>query len=158
MQNSSNSLVLQKSIESPTTYIFVDFNGHHSFWDFHTSEDQSRQDLFDWLLFSDLLSTNNNLKHHTLLHRANGNRSSPDLSLVPAQIATKCTWQTLPDFGSDHLPISISIPTFPLINSIQHLPHLITIKPAGTIILLILIPTALLPLILQNFFFLYQTP
>ena len=29
----------------------------------------------------------------------------------------KCTWQTLPDLGSDHLPISITIPTSPLINS-----------------------------------------
>ena len=40
-----------------------------------------------------------------------------------------------------------------LINSISR-PHLITIKPAGTITLLILIPTALLPLTLQNFLFL----
>ena len=34
-------------------------------------------------------------------------------------MASKCTWQTLPDPGSDHLPISITIPTFPLINSIS---------------------------------------
>ena len=79
-------------------------------------EDQSGKDLFDWLLSSDLLHLNNP-EHHTLLHRATGNRSSPDLSLVPARIASKCTWQTLPDLGSDHLPISITIPTSPLINS-----------------------------------------
>ena len=72
--------------------------------------------LFDWLLSSDLLPLNNP-EHHTLLHRATGNRSSPDLSLVPARIASKCTWQTLPDLGSDHLSISITIPTSPLINS-----------------------------------------
>ena len=46
-------------------------------------------------------------KHHTLLHHATRNRSSPDLSLVSAQIASKCTWQTLPNLGSDHLPISV---------------------------------------------------
>ena len=103
---------------SPTTYIFGDFNSHHSSWDSHSPEDQSGKDLFDWLLSSDLLPLNNS-EHHTLLHRATGKRSSPDLFLVPAQIASKCTWQTLPDLGSDHLPISIIIPISPLINSIQ---------------------------------------
>ena len=101
---------------SRTTYIFGNFNSHHSFWDSHSPEDQSGKDLFDWLLSSDLLPLNN-FEHHTLLHRATGNRSSPDLSLVPAQIASKCTWQTHLDLGSDHLPISITIPTSPLINS-----------------------------------------
>ena len=33
---------------SPTTYIFGDFNGHHSSWDSHSPEDQSGKDLFDW--------------------------------------------------------------------------------------------------------------
>ena len=106
---------------SPTTYIFGDFNSHHSSWDSHSSENHSGKDLFDWLLSSDLLPLNNP-KHHTLLHRATRNRSSPDLSLVPAQIASKCTWQTLPDLGSDHLPISITIPTSPLINSFHRPP------------------------------------
>ena len=97
---------------SPTTYIFSDFNSHHSSWDSHSPEDQSGKELFDWLLSSDLLPLNNP-EHHTLLHCATGNQSSPDLSLVPARIASKCTWQTLPDLGSDHLPISITIPTSP---------------------------------------------
>ena len=103
---------------SPTTYIFGDFNCLHSSWNSHTSEEQSGKDLFYWLLLSDLLPLNNP-EHHTLLHRATGNRSSPDLSLVPAHIASKCTWQTLPNLGSDHLPISNSIPTSPLTNSIS---------------------------------------
>ena len=106
---------------SPTTYIFGNFNSHHSSWDSHSPEDQSGKDLFDWLLSSDLLPLNNP-EHHTLLHCATRNRSSPDLSLVPARIVSKCTWQTLLDLGSDHLPISITIPTSPLINSIHHPP------------------------------------
>ena len=126
---------------------------HHSFWDSHSPEDQSGKDLFDWLLYSDLLPLNNP-EHHTLLHCATGNRSSPDLSLVPAQLASKCSWQTLPDLGSDHLPISITIPTFFLVNSVHRPPHLTTITLAGTITLLILIPTALLPLTLQHSLFL----
>ena len=108
---------------SPTTYIFGNFNSHHSSWDSHSPEDQSGKDLFDWLLSSDLLPLNNP-EHHTLLHRATGNRSSPDLSLIPARIASKCTWQTLPDLGSDHLPISITILTSPLINSFHRPPSL----------------------------------
>ena len=126
----------------PTTYIFGDFNSHHSSWDSHSPEDQSGKELFDWLLSSDLLPLNNS-QHHSLLYRATGNRSPPDLSLVPARIASKCTWQTLPDLGSDHLPISITIPTSLLINSIHQPPHLTITKLAGTITLLILIPTAL---------------
>ena len=106
---------------SSSTYIFGDFNSHHSSWDSHSPEDQSGKYLFDWLLSSDLLPINNP-EHYTLLHRATGNRSYPDLSLVPAQIASKCTWQTLPDLGSDHLPISIAIPTSPIINSFHRLP------------------------------------
>ena len=124
---SSSSDSLPKSFSpfllpsSPTTYIFGDFNSHHSFWDSHSPEDQSGKELFDWLLSSDLLPLNNP-EHHTLLHCATGNRPSPDLSLVPARIASKCTWQTLPDLGSDHLPISITIPTSPLINSFHRPP------------------------------------
>ena len=113
--------------------------------DSHSPEDQLGKELFDWLLSSDLLPLNNP-EHHTLLHRATENRSSPDLSLVPARIASKCTWPTLPDLISDHLSISITISTSPLINSIHRPPHLTTIKLAGMITLLILIPTALLPL------------
>ena len=138
---------------SSTTYIFGDFNGHHSSWDSHSPEDQSGKDLFDWLLSSDLLPINNP-EHYTLLHRATGNRSYPDLSLIHAQIASKCTWQTLPDLGSDHLPISITISTSPIINSFHRPPNLTIIKLAGTTTLLILIPTALLPLTLQHFLFL----
>ena len=78
-------------------------------------------------------------------------RSSPDLSLVPSHIASKCTWQTLPDLGSDHLSISISIPTTPLINSISRPPSFNYNKARWDNYLTY---TALLALTLQNFLFL----
>ena len=138
---------------SPTTYIFGDFNSHHSSWDSHLPEDQSGKELFDWLLSSDLLPLNNP-KHHTLLHRATENRSFPDLSLVPSRIASKCTWQTLPDLGSDYLPVSITIPTFPLINSI-HRPPLFNYNKACWDDYLTYIDTHCPPpLTLQHFLFL----
>ena len=37
-------------------------------------------------------------------------------------MVSKCTWKILLDLGSDHLPISITIPTFPLISSISRSP------------------------------------
>ena len=104
----------------PTTYIFGNFNCYHSSWDSHNPEDQPGKDLFDWLLSSDLLPLSNP-NHHTLLHRVTGNLSIPDLSLVPSHIASKCTWKALSDLGSDHLPISITIPTL-LIKSISRSP------------------------------------
>ena len=77
------------------------------------------------------------------------NRSSSDLSLVPGQMASKCTWQTLPDLHSDNLSLTSAQTTLS-----PALPHLITIKPTGMITFLILIPTSLLPLVLQQFLFL----
>ena len=50
---------------SPTTYIFGDFNSHHSSWDSHSPKDHSGKDLFDWLLSSDLLPLNNP-EHYTV--------------------------------------------------------------------------------------------
>ena len=74
---------------SPTTYIFGNFNGHHSPWDSHSTEDQSGKDLFDWLFSSDLFPLNNP-EHHTLPECATVNRSFLNLFLVPAHIASKC--------------------------------------------------------------------
>ena len=98
-----------------------------------------------FLLIFYLLITPNTTPYYTVPPK---NRSSFDLSLVPAQLASK--WQTLPDLGSDHLPISITVPTSPLINSFHCPPLLTIIKLAGTITLLILIPTALF-LTVQHF-------
>ena len=60
---------------------------------------------------------------------------------------------TLPDLGSDHLPISITIPTSPIINSF-HRPPSFNYNKAGMNTLLILIPTAPLLLTLQHSLFL----
>ena len=86
--------------------------------------------MFHQLLFSDLLPLNNP-EHPTSLHCPTRNYSS-DFCLVPTPIASKCTWQTLPDLGSNHLSIFITIPTSSLTNSTSCLPHSTTIKPAGT--------------------------
>ena len=103
---------------SPTTYIFSNFSCHHSSWDSHSPKNQLGKDLFDWLLSSNLLPLNN-LDHPTLLHHATGNCSSPDgnSSSCPHSLQ-----MYIADLSSDHLPISMTIPTSPLINFISHSP------------------------------------
>ena len=50
----------------------------------------------------------------TLLHHSTESRSSPDISLAPASLASHCEWRTLPGLGSDHLPIEIVLPLSPV--------------------------------------------
>ena len=45
----------------------------------------------------------------TLLHR-----SSPDISFAPSCIALSCSWEVLQDLDSDHLPILLTVPIFPV--------------------------------------------
>ena len=48
------------------------------------------------------------------LPRSTGSRSSPDILLAPASLASHCEWRTLHGLGSDHLPIEIVLPLFPV--------------------------------------------
>ena len=48
------------------------------------------------------------------LPRSTGSRSSPDILLAPASLAPHCEWRTLHGLGSDHLPIEIVLPFFPV--------------------------------------------
>ena len=98
-----------------TTFISGDFNCQHSSWDSHRLEDQLGQDLFGWVLSSELLALANP-DHITLLHYSIGNRSPPGLSPVPASIASICIRQVLPDLGSNLLSVSITIPGYPMGN------------------------------------------
>ena len=49
-----------------------------------------------------------------LLHHSTGSRSFPDILLAPASHAPHCKWRTRPGLGSDHLPIEIVLPLFPV--------------------------------------------
>ena len=106
---------------SPSTFILGDFNCHHPSWDPSGLEDHLGRELYDWMLSSELLPLNDS-QTPTLLHRPTGSRTSPDLSIVPASISSRCTWGVLPDLGSDHLPIHICVPIAPVINSISRPP------------------------------------
>ena len=85
-----------------------DFNCHHPLWDSRGTSVPSGEEVFNWVIASDLLPLNDP-DTPTLLHRSSGSRSSPDISFAPSTLAFSCSWEVLQDLGSDHLPILLSI-------------------------------------------------
>ena len=95
---------------SPRNLVILgDFNCHHPLWDSRGTSDPHEEEVFDWVISSDLLPLND-LDTLTLLHRFSGSRSSPDISFAPSSLAFSCSWEVLQDLGSDHLPILLSAP------------------------------------------------
>ena len=94
----------------PPSEIFIlgDFNCHHPLWDSRGTSDHRGEEVFHWVISSDLLPLNDP-DTPTLLHRSSGSRSSPDISFAPSSLALSCSWEVLQDLGSDHLPILLSI-------------------------------------------------
>ena len=70
------------------------FNCHHLLWDSRGTSDPRREEVFDWVISSDLLPLNDP-DTPTLLHRSSGSRSSPDISFAPSTLAFSCSWEVL---------------------------------------------------------------
>ena len=98
---------------SRNLFILGDFNCHHPLWDSRVTSDPRGEEVFDWVISSDLLPLNDP-DTPTLLHPSSGSRSSPDISFAPSSLALSCSWEVLQDLGSDHLPILLSIPLSPV--------------------------------------------
>ena len=98
---------------SRNLFILGDFNCHHPLWDSRGTSDPCREEVFDWVISSDLLPLNDP-DTPTLLHRSSGSCSSPDISFALSSLAFSCSWEVLQDLGSDHLPILLSIPLSPV--------------------------------------------
>ena len=93
---------------SRNLFILGDFNCHYSFWDSRGTSDPRGEEVFNWVISSDLLSLNDP-DTPSLLHRF-----SPDISFVPSTLAFSCSWEVLQDLGSGHLPILLSVPFSPV--------------------------------------------
>ena len=78
-------------------------------WDSRVTSDPLEEEVFDWVISSDLLPLNDP-DTPTLFHRFSGSRSSPDISFALSSFAFSCSWEGLQDLGSDHLPILLFIP------------------------------------------------
>ena len=94
---------------SRNLFILGDFNCHHLLWDSRGTSDPRGEEVFVWVISSDLLPLNDP-DTPTLLHRSSGSRSSPAISFAPSSLALSCSWEVLQDLGSDHLPIILSVP------------------------------------------------
>ena len=66
-------------------------------WNSRGTSDPRGEEVFDWVISSDLLPFND-----------------PDISFAPCSLALSCSWKVLQDLGSDHLPILLSIPFSPV--------------------------------------------
>ena len=98
---------------SRNLFILGDFNCHHPLWDSRGTSDPRGEEVFDWVISSDILPLNDP-DTPTLLHRSYGSCSSPDISFAPSTLALSCSWEVLQDLGSDHLPILLSVPLSPV--------------------------------------------
>ena len=84
---------------SRNLFILGDFNCCHPLLDSRGTSDSRGEEVFDWVISSDLHPLNDT-DTPTLLHH-----SSPDISFAPSSLAFSCSWEVLQDLGSDHLPI-----------------------------------------------------
>ena len=82
-------------------------------WDSRSTSNPRGEEVFDWVISSDLLPLNEP-DTPTLLHRSSGSRSSRDISFAPSSLAFSWSWKVLQNLGSDHLPILLSIPLSPV--------------------------------------------
>ena len=104
---------------SRNLFILADFNCHHPLWDLKGTSEPRGEEVFDWVISSDLLHLNDP-DTPTLLHRSSGSHSSPDTSFAPSTLAFSCSWEVLQDLGSDHLPILLSIPLSSVFHPNEH--------------------------------------
>ena len=93
---------------SRNLFILENFNCRHPFWDSSVTSDSHGEEIFDWVIASDIF-----LLHDPdipfLLHC-----SSPDIFFAPSFLALSCSWQMFQHLGSDHLPILLSVPRSPV--------------------------------------------
>ena len=105
----TNSFSPSTISSSRNFFILGVFNCHHLLWDSKSTSDPRKEELFEWIISSNLLPLNNP-DVSTLLHYSSGSRSSPDIFFVPSSLALSCSWEVLQDLASDHLPILLSVP------------------------------------------------
>ena len=98
---------------SKDLFIMGDVSCHRSCWDSKDTSDPRGEEVFNWVIFSDLLSLNNP-DIPTLLYRSSSSCSSPDIFFVPSSLALSCSRRVLQDLVSDHLPILLTVPLSPI--------------------------------------------
>ena len=101
---------------SRNLFILQNFNCHHPLWDSRCASAPRGEEVFNWVISSDILPLNEP-DTPTLLHRFSAYRSPPDISFSPSCLEFSCSWKVLQNLGSDHLPILLSVPLTPVFRS-----------------------------------------
>ena len=129
---------------SRNLFILGDFNCHHPLCDSRGTSDLRGEEVFDWVISSELFPLNDP-DTSTLLHRSSSSRSSLEISFAPSTLAFSCSWEVLQDLGFDHLPIllSVSLSLWPIAPMSVPLPSIFR-KLAGMTLPHTLPPTVLL--------------
>ena len=89
--------------------VFADFNAHHSSWFSRTGDDRvvARGEALDEAINSSQLAVANQDISTRL--PSQGQPSSPNITLVSGHLLPDTTWSTLATFGSDHLPLTVTL-------------------------------------------------
>ena len=75
---------------SRNLFLLRDFNSHHPLWDSEGTSDTRGEEVFDWVISSDLIPLNDS-DIPTLLHCSSGSRLSPDIFFAPSSLALSCS-------------------------------------------------------------------
>ena len=81
------------------------FNAHHSSWDDYVSTDPRGSMLHDWMEAHSKLALSDGSPTRVARGDQSAGISTPFVSLVDTAIAHHFSWETIPELGSDHLPL-----------------------------------------------------
>ena len=91
-----------------STIIAGDLNGHSPLWGYKDT-DATGQAIEELVRSTNLILLQSDKTPPTLLHRASGATSRPDLTMVSADLHPHCSMTVLDDIGSDHRPILLQL-------------------------------------------------
>ena len=91
------------------TIVGGDFNAHCPTWDPYQRQCGMGHNLEEWSVANGLVILNDG--SYTRFDPATGGRSAPDVTFATADIASGALWTVDANLGSDHLPMSIAIPS-----------------------------------------------
>ena len=101
------------SFSSRNLFILGYVNCHHSLWVSKGTFNPRGEEVFDWVISSDLLSLNGP-DIPTLINCSSGSCFSPDISFALSSLALSFSWEMLQDLGSDHITILLTAPLSPV--------------------------------------------
>ena len=87
-------------------FILGKVNCHHPLWDSNGSSDPREEEVFDWVISSDLLLLNN---PDDLPCRFPGSCYFPDIFFAHCSLALSYSREVLQDLGFDHLPVLLTV-------------------------------------------------